>query len=109
MNYTPDQEGQEIRQEDVVRPLNRKITTMKEVANWKEISRSRAPSYGSCEYCFRSGPLGKRCNRCNNGEYEAILLLVKGGAIATLDSITMSKIMGQGHKVCLAEHKMNWN
>jgi hypothetical protein len=74
-NYTPDQEGQEIRQEDVVRPLNPKITTMKEVAKWKEISRSRAPTYGSCEYCFRSEPLGKCCNRCNNGEYEAILLL----------------------------------
>jgi hypothetical protein len=49
-NYTPDQEGQEIRQEDVVRPLNRKITTMNECAKWKEISRSRAPAYGSCEY-----------------------------------------------------------
>jgi hypothetical protein len=109
VNYTPDQEGKEIRQEDVVPPMNRKITTMKEVAKWKEISRSRAPTYGSCEYCFRSGPLGKRCNRCNNREYEAILLLVKGGAIATLDSITMSKIMGQGHEVCLADHKMNWN
>jgi hypothetical protein len=109
VNYTPDQEGKEIRQEDVVRPMNRKIKTMKEVAKWKEISRSCAPTYGSCEYCFRSGPLGKRCNRCNNGEYEAILLLVEGGVIATLDSITMSEIMGQGHKVCLADHKMNWN
>jgi hypothetical protein len=57
VNYTPDQEGKEIRQEDVVRLMNRKITTMKEVAKWKEISRSRAPTYGSCEYCFRSGPL----------------------------------------------------
>ncbi len=108
MNYTPDQEGQEIRQEDVVRPMNHKITTKKE-HDWKEISRSRAPTYGSCECCFRSGPLGKRCNRCNNGEYEAILLLVEGGAIETLDSITMSEIMGQGHEVCLADHKMNWN
>jgi hypothetical protein len=108
-NYTPDQEGQEIRQEDVVRPLNHKITTMKEVANWKEIGRSPAPTYGSCEYCFRSGPLGKRCNRYNNGEYEAILLLVRAGAIATLDSITISEIMGQAHAVCLADHKMNWN
>jgi hypothetical protein len=77
VNYTPYQEGKEIRQEDVVRPMNRKITTTKEVAKWKEISRSRAPTYGSCEYCFRNGPLGKRCNQCNNGEYEAILLLVK--------------------------------
>ncbi len=109
VNYTPDQEGKEIRQEDVVRPMNRKITTMKEVAKWKEISRSRAPTYGSCEYCFRSGPLGKRCNQCNNGVYEAILLLLEGGRIATLDSITMSEIMGQGHEVCLADHKMNWH
>jgi hypothetical protein len=109
VNYTPDQEGKEIRQEDVVQPLNRKIMTMKDVAKWEEISRSHAPTYGSCEYYFRSGPLGKCCNRCNNGEYEAILFLVKGGAIATLDFITMSKIMGQGHKVCLADHKMNWN
>jgi hypothetical protein len=96
MNYTPDQEGKEIRQEDVVRPMkNGKITTMKEVVKWKEISRSRAPTYGSCEYCFRSGPLGKRCNRCDNGEDEAILLLLEGGAIAALDSITMSEIMGK--------------
>jgi hypothetical protein len=109
VNYTPDQEGKEIRQEDVVRPMNRKIMTMKDVAKWEEISRSRAPTYGSCEYCFRSGPLGKRCNCCDNGKYEVILLLVKGGAIAMLDSITVSKIMGQGHKVCLADHKMNWN
>jgi hypothetical protein len=109
VNYTPDQEGKEMRQEDVVRPMNHKITTMKEVAKWKEISRSCAPTYGSCEYCFRSGPLGKRCNRCDNGKYEVILLLVKGGAITTLDSITMSEIMGQGHEVCLADHKMNWN
>jgi hypothetical protein len=89
--------------------MNRKIMAMKEVAKWKEISRSCAPTYGSCEYCFRSGPLGKRYNQCNKREYEAILFLVKGGAIATLDSITMSKIMGQGHEVCLADHKMNWN
>jgi hypothetical protein len=82
---------------------------MKDVAKWKEISRSRALTYGSCEYYFRSGPLGKRCNGCNKGEYEAILLLVKGGTITTLDSITMFEIMGQGHKVCLADHKMNWN
>jgi hypothetical protein len=27
-NYTPEQEGKEIRQEDVVRPMNRKITIM---------------------------------------------------------------------------------
>jgi hypothetical protein len=109
VNYTPDQEGKEICQEDMVRPMNCKIRTMKEVAKWKEISGSHAPTYGSCEYCFRSGPLGKGCNRCNNGEYEAILLLVKGGAITTLDSITMSEIMGQGHEVCLTDHKMNWN
>ena len=70
VNYTPDQEGKEIRQADVVRPMNRKITTMNEVAKWKEISRSRAPTYGSCEYGFRSGPLGKRCNHCNTGVYQ---------------------------------------
>ena len=109
LNYTPDQEGQEIRQEDVVRPMNHKIMTMNEVTDWKEISRSRAPTYGSCEYCFKSGPLGKRCNQSNNGVYEAILFQVKGQRIATLDSITMSEIMGQGHEVCLADHKMNWN
>jgi hypothetical protein len=108
-NYTPDQKGQEIRQEDMVRPLNRKITTMGESMKWKEISRSRAPTYGSCEYCFRSGPLGKGCNRCNFGEYQALLLLMRGGAIKTLDLITISKIMGEGHEVCLADHQMNWN
>jgi hypothetical protein len=56
-SYTPDQEGQEIRQEDVVLPTNHKITTIKEVTDWKEISRSCAPTYGSSECCFRSGPL----------------------------------------------------
>jgi hypothetical protein len=34
---------------------------------------------------------------------------MKGGAIETLDSITISKIMGQGHEVCLADHNMNGN
>ena len=108
-NYTPDQKGQEIRQEDVVRPLNHKITTSRDPA-WQVVSRSRAPTYGSCRSCFRSGPLGKCCNRCNNAntQYEAILHLVKG-ANETLDSITLSEVMGQGHEVCLADHMMDWN
>jgi t-SNARE complex subunit (syntaxin) len=37
-NYTPDQKGQEIRQEDVVQPLNRKITAMKEMERVQQIS-----------------------------------------------------------------------
>jgi hypothetical protein len=34
---------------------------------------------------------------------------MEGGAIKTLDLITISEIMGQGHEVCLADHHMNWN
>ena len=81
-NYTPDQRGQDIRDEDVLRPSNHKWTGPGEINNMRVRSTDRCPTYGSCLKCFRSGPYGRLCNNCNrdnvtlnkNGLHYVILL-----------------------------------
>jgi hypothetical protein len=100
-NYTPDQQGQDIRDADVVRPHNHKWSRPDETATMRVLSADRCPTYGSCVKCFRSGPYGRLCNNYNednvtlnkNGLHYVILQKTsKHGKNSVLDSITLSKI-----------------
>ena len=46
-NYTPDQQGQDIRPQDVARPINRRWAKSDEVETWRKLSNERSPTYGS--------------------------------------------------------------
>jgi hypothetical protein len=71
--YTDDQKGKDIQDEDVVRPSNGKWTPQgsPDTGNWKEKSTGRCPTYGTCSFCYKVGPTGKKCV-CTNEEYKIL-------------------------------------
>ena len=116
-NYTPDQQGQDIRDQDVVRPVNHKWAGPDEMSTWRVLSADRAPTYGSCGRCFRSGPYGRLCNICNKDHvtlkkdglhYQILLTSFEGGKPAVLDSITLSEIFRAGHETARADRDVLW-
>jgi hypothetical protein len=106
--YTPDQEGQDIQDHDVARPSNERYYRPsvgvhdQEMYSWEWISNARAPTYGSCGGCMRSGPLGKVCMDCNDKGWKNDYRMMRDGQ-KILDSITLAEIFGQGHEVAKAD------
>jgi len=98
--YTPDQEGKNIRDEDVVRPSNHRWCYQggKETATWKSKSVGRCPTYGSCMYCLKSGPLGRFCQDCeDNGLGFQSGYRILRNQEKLLDSITIAEMFNPGH------------
>jgi hypothetical protein len=104
VKYTPDQEGQDIEDKDVVRPMNHRwcFKGGEETSTWKVNSWARYPTYGSCEFCKKSGPVGKTCNECPILEIEPrYVILIDRNKI--LDSITLAQMLNQGHETAKAD------
>ena len=71
--YTEDQEGKDIRDEDVARAENGLLFTEQEVDRFRLRSNARCPTYGSCEYCYKAGPVGLKCEDCDGiGTYKIV-------------------------------------
>jgi hypothetical protein len=105
IGYTEDQQGQNIQDEDVMRPDNHRWARncSGETHKWKKKSSGRCPTYGTCSLCWKAGPAGKKCT-CTHGNY---LILFNG--LNTLDSITVADIIGQDLEVAQADRMQNWN
>jgi hypothetical protein len=105
IGYTVDQQGQNIRDKDIVRPDNRKWARngSGEIHEWKKKSSGRCPTYGTCPLCWKAGPAGKKCT-CTHGNY--LILYYK---LTTLDSITVANIIGQDLEVTRADRMQNRN
>ena len=104
VNYTADQEGQDIRPNDVVRPINRRYTIKcdNEVKAWQYLSRGRMPTYGNCQRCYKSGPLGKYCNECSTTHKgPGYVIMTYGEKI--LDAITISEILQKNQETAKAD------
>ena len=73
VGYTDDQKGKDIRDEDVVRVSNGKWIAQHstETGSWKEKSTGRCPTYGTCSFCYKVGPTGKKCDSTNE-EYKIL-------------------------------------
>ncbi len=102
--YTDDQEGKDIRDEDVVRPSNGKYTKQgsPETNSWQQKSTGRCPTYGTCSFCFKAGPTGKKCP-CTNGDY--LILFYRRYII---NSITFGEMFGEELEVAKADRMQNW-
>jgi len=113
LNVTPDQVGQPIRDEDVVRPLNHMFTPRngKEIKDWLERTIERIPTYGSCTSCYRSGPVGKVCNAClqpgSDPSYARFLVLMTDDRV--LDSLTIADILEKEHVIARADEQCTWS
>jgi hypothetical protein len=107
-NY-PDYQGNErIYPEDVVRPRNHKWADQTEQMSWQLSCEEeteqrhiyyvrRAPTYGTCNGCWATGPSYQPCQECDNGHYTPLAL--KG---YILDSQTVGKKMKKQHHTARA-------
>jgi hypothetical protein len=107
-SYTADQQGQDIKDEDVVRPPNHRwcIAGGEEIHNRKLKSAAQCPTYGSCQVCMRNGPAGKRCKGCLSERSGIYTILMYRGNI--LDSITITGICKTGHETAKADRTYKW-
>jgi hypothetical protein len=105
IGYTVDQQGQNIRDKDMVRPDNHKWAQNDsgETHEWKNKSSGRCPMYGTCSLCWKAGPARKKCT-CTHVNY-----LILFYELNTLDSITVADIVEQDLEVARADCMTNWN
>ena len=74
--------------------------TTEEMNNWVKKSVARCPTYGTCESCYRAGPMGDTCESCPNYEFKMIRLVGEqfpGGLV--LDSAKIQRIMNKQNEV----------
>jgi hypothetical protein len=106
--YSIDQQGQDIKDKDVVRPSNYRwcYAGGEETKKWTLKSTPGCPTYGSGFVCMRSGPAGKRCNAClSEGPGIYTILMYRGNI---LDSITITGICETGHETARADRTYLW-
>jgi hypothetical protein len=107
-NYPDDQGNERIYPEDVVRPRNHKWADQTEQMSWQLSCEEeteqhhiyyvrRAPTYGTCNKCWATGPSYQPCQECDNGHYTPLAL--KG---YILDSQTVGKKMEKPHHTASA-------
>ena len=103
LNYDQDTGNDNIRRTDEVRPYNGKWASREEILAWHLKSTLGLPTYGTCEYCFASGPLESMCTFCGSGHNRCMKYQ---GRI--LDSEYISDHMNQGHQRARANRMHNW-
>jgi hypothetical protein len=98
-NFTSVEEyGEYIKEEDVVRPMNRRWVPQAgaETSIWRHKSAARCPTYGNCRFCLMAGPVGRRCSECNDPKKGyAIMFNGPPGETKLLDSITLADMFGK--------------
>ena len=96
----------DILEKDVVRPGNKRWCKQgsEETHTWRLKSSASCPTYGSCDFCFSSGPVGKRCSKCT---HEGVFLVVLYH-FHVLDSVTLAELMERGHEVAKANRTHQW-
>jgi hypothetical protein len=111
VNYTEDQEDEDIRSEDLVRPSNYRwcFQGSPETRTWKLKTTANCPTYGTCQYCFKAGPVGKHCNECQIPDVQALYVLLPSDGNKILDSITFAKIFNRGLETAKADRYLTPN
>ena len=110
-NYTPDQAGLDIRDEDVVRPHNHRFTVRgdNEASGWKVKSRPRCPTYGNCELCYKSGPVAKMCNDCGRSDTtHGYIYKIQKANDVIYDAMAIAAIFHKGHETAKADRIYFW-
>ena len=110
--YTDDQEGKDIKDEDVVRAENGLFYTEEEIGRFRKRSRARCPTYGSCEYCYKAGPVGLKCDDCDGiGTYKVVYAHPqedKRYARRIVDSEQLAKWFNRSTQIAKADRMFDW-
>jgi len=110
VDYTSDQEGQLIRESDVVRANNGRFYTREEQTTFKYKSTAKCPTYGNCNECCASGPAGMYCQICNKRDcvYQIVLLETFPLGGKYIDAEFLSHFLQCEHTMARADRKQNW-
>ena len=112
MAYTDDQEGQDIKDEDVIRAKNGLVFTEEEVEQFRQRSHARCPTYGSCEYCYKAGPVGLKCDDCDDiGVYKVVFAHPQDNeryARRIVDSERLAGLFNHPILVAKADRMFDW-
>ena len=111
VNYTDDQEGLPIRDEDVIRAENGMWYTEEEERKFKNKSRAHCPTYGNCLNCLKCGPVGKTCNECDSifAEYFIAFIWTRDGYSRIADAEYVARVVGKGSEIALADRYYLWH
>jgi len=109
-NYTDEQKGKPIKEEDVCRPRNGRYTEGAFFENpygkqWKDLSWFRCPTYGNCTMCYKCGPAGKICSTCQ-GRDGYMIFMVNLDKI--VDAEHLAATLGRGKETVRADRKVQW-
>ena len=103
VSCTPDQAGQPIRDEDIIRADNGMFFTQDEIAHFRDRSRMICPTYGTCTGCWKAGPVGKRCNDCDDDNIGFKVVKLIGGMGRIADSEFIARFFNKGIEQVLAD------
>ena len=102
-NFTQDQQGQPILEQDVVRSANGRYYTSNEVSSFHVKSDARCPTYGNCPYCWCAGPVGRMCNTCNRSDHGyLVLFIMKDSMQHIMDAEYLSQLFEAGMPLLVA-------
>ena len=112
-NFTEDQAGQPICEEDIAHPSNHKYSSVHDPVI-KEKSNARVPTYGLCGRCMkRVGPVGRGCRNCNplneraNPIYEIVML--ESPERFFVDMLTVADFANLEVETCKADYEYLWH
>jgi hypothetical protein len=105
--YPNNPGDQNIHDDDVVRPLNKKWSDSTESERCRPQLKRKScvglRTYGNCGSCWASGPAYKSCITCVCDEYRCVTSF---GYV--LDSQTLAQKLGTNHEIAIANWKQNW-
>jgi hypothetical protein len=106
-DYNPTTYGATfIKEEDVVRPWNRKYSQQDrdQADNWTWRNMAARQTYGTCPQCFQGGPLYDTCNKCGYGHLYWTITF----GDHELDSITLANNLERNLVFQRSDKKFVW-
>jgi len=115
VNYADCQEDEDIHDEDVIRVGQGFFCTEQEIAAFRRKSNDRCPTYGNCNKCWSSGPVGKMCTfcadppDCNIGCQVVFMIdTAERTPRKILDAERVSDAYGANHKIAKGRSTHRW-
>ena len=107
--YTDELQGQWLSDAHTIRASNGRFFTRQEMRNFGQLSNVTAPTYGNCENCLASGPLGKRCEICHEERNEDHMYkMVVLTRCKIVDAEFLSGFARRPHKRAKADRLVQW-
>lgn len=111
VGYDESMCGKLISNKHVIRAENKYYYTEEECLAFRQRSTAGCPTYGNCNRCFRSGPVGLMCSRCHiqNSVYTIMTTQRPHESHLVMDAEYLGRLCGQGHEDAMADRVPNWD